>query len=189
MPKGIGAPRRQGAVSACTSGSDIAPLLVGGYYESSPTAVNNLDVVWLHTDSYGNLMTVPLGYDDSMEGTLLAACARTATCASDDQTNYNARGVTVWLDVESNSGSETLTLQIQSKNPVTASYTTLLESASITATGDTVYVVYPIGGSGVGAVEDYTESVSLPLPRTWRVNVVADSGSSMTYSVGYSYTL
>jgi hypothetical protein len=38
-PVGVKAPRRQGAVSACTSGSDVAPLLMGGMYQSSPSSV------------------------------------------------------------------------------------------------------------------------------------------------------
>lgn len=183
---GVRAPKRQGAVSACTSGSDVNPVLMGGMYQSSPSSVANQDVAWLMTDSYGRLLVVPVLYDNTTEGTLLASGSRIATCATADQTNYNARGVIAWLDVTAVSGSETLTLQLEMKDPASGSYLDMLESASINAIGNYNYTTYP---GAPTEEEELTEVVGFPLPRTWRVNVVHDSASPFTYSLGYCYLL
>lgn len=187
---GVNAPKRQGAVSACTSGSDINPVIVGGVFQLTPTAVSNWDAVRFPTDSYGRLLVVPNVYDGNTETTLLASASRTSSCATADQTNYNARGVTVWFDVTvaPASGSDNMTLEIENKDPASGSYLDMLVSASVTAIGNYQYTVYP-GGPSSMAVADVTETVALPLPRTWRVNVVHDSGCTCNYSLGYCYLL
>jgi len=188
---GKSAPHRQGAVSACTSGSEVAPMLMGGMYIASPSAVTDLDVTWALTDSYGRLLVVPTAYDGNSSGTLLASASRISSSNSGDLTNRGARGAVVWMDISATtavSGSDNLTLAVEAKNPVSGCYHNMLVSASLTAVGAYMYVVYPTGASCM-TTEEVTETVSLPLPRTWRVNIAADSGCSFTYSLGYEYLI
>jgi hypothetical protein len=110
---------------------------------------------------------------------LLASSARTTTQTVADQTNYNARGVIVTLDVTSAS-SGSITLEIDYKDPVSGKYIALLTGAAVTGTGTTQYTVYP----GITAATNV--AASMILPRTWRVVVTANNSNSMTYSVGAS---
>ena len=51
------APKRQGAVLADFSGSEVNPVLVGGLYMSSPSSVDNNDAAWFPTGPYGEQRT------------------------------------------------------------------------------------------------------------------------------------
>jgi len=110
--------------------------------------------------------------------TVLASAARTATTNSADQTNYNARGVHVLLNVTVVPGVDTVTLSIQGKDLLSGAYYTLLTGPAVVATGMNVYKVFP----GITAVANGTASDVLP--RTWRVSVTHSAATSFTYSVG-----
>jgi len=112
------------------------------------------------------------------EATVLASAARTTTTNSADQTNYNARGVHVLLNVTVVPGVDTVTLSIQGKDPVSAVYYTLLTGLAVVGAGMNVYKVFP----GITAVANGTASDVLP--RTWRVAVTHSAATSFTYSVG-----
>jgi len=115
----------------------------------------------------------------NVEATALASAARTATVNSSDQTNYNARGVIVTLDVTAVTDTPSLTLSIEAK--MGSSYEALLTaSAAVTATGIHSYIVYPGVGSASG---DVVQVAGFPLPRTWRVTVTHGDTDSATYSV------
>ncbi len=121
------------------------------------------------------------------ERTLLASAARTATTSSADVTNFNGRGLQVLLNVTAASGTGGLTLTIQGKDPVSGNYYNLnANPTAITATGLTVYEVYPGVGAAGGGV---TQRTSASLPRTFRVTVTHGDASSYTYSVGTSLLL
>jgi hypothetical protein len=120
-------------------------------------------------------------------GTLLPSAARTATTSSTQQTNYNARGVIVTLNVTAASGTGGLTLRIQGVEPVTGNvYSINNAPTAVTTPGLSAYVVYP-GATASGSVAQVTGGV--PLPRTWQVTVYVGDSSSYTYSVGYSLVL
>lgn len=119
----------------------------------------------------------------SAEGTLLASAARTATTASPDQTNNYHRGVIVWLNVTVAPGVETLITRIEGKDPIGGLYRTLNAAPTgITTAALFAYWLYPTDSTG----QNLDQATEMPLPRTWRVNVVHSAGSSWTYSVGYS---
>lgn len=113
------------------------------------------------------------------ELTLLASAARTATTASADQTNHNARGLHVGINVTAITTSN-LTVTIQGKDPISGTYYTILAGVAITSTGLYLLKVYP----GITGVTN--ASASDLLPRTFRVNCVKGDGSSWTYSVSAS---
>jgi len=140
----------------------------------------------------GDGTPVPISYADiggglyggpvtNVEGTLLASAVRAATNFTADQVNPNARGVRVSYNITAVPGTDTITVQIQGKDPVSGNYFTILAGAAQVATGQKPdLIVYP----GVTATANV--AVSEPLPRTWRVNVVHSAASNFTYSVGFS---
>lgn len=121
------------------------------------------------------------------EATLLASAARTVTTSSPDQTNYNAAGLTLMVNVTAISAGS-LTPKLQFKNPVSATYgDAWIADAAISATGMYIYQLYPgVGGDVEGDMREFN---SLVLPRTWRVTITHSTGDSITYSVAGALTL
>lgn len=125
------------------------------------------------------------GFDrwrNNTQGTLLASAARTVTTSSPTQTNYNARGVIVTLNVTAASGTGGLQLDIMGYDPVTNTpYHINNAPTAVTATGIYTYVVYPGANGG-----NPTQTTSQPLPRSWYAFIYVNDASSYTYSVGYA---
>jgi hypothetical protein len=112
---------------------------------------------------------------------LLASSVRTATTNSADQLNQGWRGVHVLMNVTVAPGVDSITLNIQGKDPVSGVYYNILTGLAETTTGMKVYKVYP----GIGTIAN--GSASDLLPEQWRVSVTHSAGTSFTYSVGYFY--
>ncbi len=111
----------------------------------------------------------------------LAAAARTATTASADFANPGWRGAHVIMNVTAVPGGDSITLNIQGKDPVSGNYYAILTGLAETTTGTKVYKVYPgIGASANAAANDI-------LPQIWRVSITHSAGTSFTYSVSYFY--
>lgn len=119
---------------------------------------------------------------NNVQGTLLASAARTSTTVTANQTNYNARGVAVSLNVTVASGTGGLQVRIFAMDPVSgaAIYIMALPTAVI-ATGSTLYTVYP------GISNSNSFGINYALTRMWGVSVIHGDASSYTYSLGYSY--
>lgn len=137
-----------------------------------------------YQDGLGGLVK-PFGNQHS---TVFASAVRDETHNSRDFDNLNHLGVQLVVDVtaETAGGStHTIVVTIQGKDPASGKYYTLLESASITATGTTLLTVHP------GVTASANVAASHVLPRTWRVLVThtADGESDMTYSVGANLVL
>jgi hypothetical protein len=109
-----------------------------------------------------------------------AQTAQTVTVNGIDQTNYNARGVTVVV-VTTAIGTGSITVTIQGKDPGSGTYYTLLAGAAIVTNTTNRYTVYP---SGIAAVANVTAVDSLP--NTWRIIVTANNANPATYTVGGS---
>lgn len=114
----------------------------------------------------------------------LASAARTSTTNSADQTNYNARGVMVTLNITAVPGGDTIHLRIQWRHSASGFYRNLLIDASQSAIGLRTVIVYP----GVGAVADGVQTTrGFPLGRVWRVRVDHSGSGSFTYDVNGTY--
>ena len=121
----------------------------------------------------------------NIEGTLLASAARTVTTYSANQTNYNARGVIVVLNVTAASGTGGLQVILQAIDPVSGGAVSLNATpTAVIAIDRLAYIFYPGATGGVAA-----QITGIPLPRTWRVGVVHGDASSYTYSLSYSLIL
>jgi len=127
---------------------------------------------------------------NNIQGTLLASAARTATTMSANQTNYNARGLHVTLDISVASGTGGLQIRAQGIDIASGNFYSLNGApTAIVATGTYDYEFYP-GVSGVVAGSNNVNGrSSTSLPRIWRLTVTHGDASSYTYSVGFSYVI
>lgn len=110
---------------------------------------------------------------------LISASGVTTTQTGADQTNHNGRGVIVTLDMTV-VGTGSVTLEIDMKDPVSGKYVALLTGAAVITNTTNLYTVYP------GAPATANVSANAPLPRTWRVKVVANNANATTYTVAAS---
>ena len=151
---------------------------------------DNLDKNYIGTVTHSRMVVFNGDAADRLRGntvgTLLASAARTATTSSADQTNYNAKGIIVVFDVTSVPGTDTVQLKVQAKDPASGKYIDMVTGTAESAAGTYVYAVYPGIGDKNTILDNYEE---LPLPRTWRVQVVHSAATSFTYSVGVMYVL
>jgi len=122
----------------------------------------------------------------NQEMTLFASAARTATVASALQTNYNARGLMIFVDVTAVTDTPAVTPILYAVDPVSADVQSLWQaSTAIATTGNRLYVLYP--GNTDGA--QLTDKDTVPLPRSWKLYMSHGDADSITYSVGMSYIL
>lgn len=130
--------------------------------------------------------TSGLSFDEESNHNKAALITLTAqgvgAVSSADQTNINARGVQVGVNITGLTGTTpTVTVKIEGKDEASGQYYTLLQSAALAATGFTLLTLYPGAPS--------TANVSSPqvLPATWRVTAtVAGTTPAATATVGAS---
>jgi hypothetical protein len=119
--------------------------------------------------------------DSNKNVALLASASRTVTTPSPTQLNDSRRGCHVTVDITVNTGGlGSITATIEGQDPASGKWYTILASAVLTAVGTVVLRVYP------GLVVAANLAANDILPRTWRVNVVANNANPVTYSVGSS---
>ncbi len=124
---------------------------------------------------------------NNTEGTLLASAARTASTFSANQTNYNARGVILGLNVTV-IGTGSVSVRMYPIDPAVGNINSPLGSSiAVTATGRYQYVLYPgVAAPATGSMSTIG-AFSLPLPRQWQAGVIHTDGSSWTYSLSFAY--
>jgi len=126
------------------------------------------------------------------EATVLPSATRTASGSSASQTNYNARGVIIWISITAVSGTfaagEGLKLWIEGKNPVTGTFFAIIPAIGpYTSPTNIQMLVYPGATDAAGAIEGEND---IPLPRGWRVYyTITGTNPSFTFSVGASYVV
>lgn len=128
------------------------------------------------------------GYDeqrsnlDSNSAVLTLTAQGAGTVNSADQLNVNGRGIVLGINTTVDAAGA-YTVAIQGKDIVSGQYYTLTTTAAtaitgaIAATGFQTLTVYP------GLVGQANTIVNLPLPRTWRVQVVVTTGP-ITATIG-----
>lgn len=109
--------------------------------------------------------------------TIINASNVTTTQTSGLQTNYNARGAIIVLDMIDASASPSITLSVLGVEPVTGTTWTILTGVAVTANGASVYRIYP------GLIPISNATVNDILPRSWQIQVVANNANSATYMV------
>ena len=122
---------------------------------------------------------------NNTEVELLASAARTATASSAYQTNYNARGVLVFLYVTAEPGTAD-TIQLRIRTRINGQNRSLLTSATIAGNAGVpnfyTFIVYP-GATNSASDPNITKVNDLMLPRNWYVQMDHVGAGSFTYSV------
>lgn len=167
--------------------SGLSSISTGLNTDTNLTATNTT----LYTSSF------PLGFNgtswdrirNNMEGTLLASLARTASTSSAIITNYNGKGVIVYLNVTvAPVGTETLTVQLKYVDP-TSSVNSLPISFMVTPSTSTagmyMLLCYP-GASETPENQANNVTYDFVVPRRFQITVAHSGASSWTYSLGYS---
>ncbi len=111
------------------------------------------------------------------EITVFSSAARTASENSADLSNPYARGAVIVIDVTAVTATPSVVFTVKGKSALGSDYYTILASAAITGTGQTVLRIYP------GLTASANVTASDVLPRTWRVEAVHADADSITYSV------
>lgn len=163
------------ALNSTTDSVDIPKLaaaLAAGDAMANPTTAPIIahEAVWNGASWERKAGTVPL--------TVLSSAARTSDPSIAVQTNANARGVELFLNVSAVSATPSIVLKVEGRDPVSLGYFNLLTSSAITAVGLYRFVIYP----GIDAVANV--KVNDVLTRTWRCLVEHADGDSITYSIG-----
>jgi hypothetical protein len=115
-----------------------------------------------------------------------ASSAKVATGNGSTQTNFNARGMFVWINVTAASGTPSMTVRIQWSPDGGTNWvdldTTNAQTAAITGVSASVLRVYP------GIATTANASLNAPLPRTWRLAWTITGGTpSLTFTAQASY--
>lgn len=128
------------------------------------------------------MVATPTQAREEIQGprTVFESVARTATHNSGDIDNPIYRGLLVFIDVTAITASPSVVFTLQGRNH-TGDYYTLLASAAVVGTGETVLRVYP------GAPATANVSANDLVPRTWRILATHADADSITYSVAYEY--
>lgn len=144
--------------------------------------------IFLYTGAMGSLFN-GTAWDrqrNNVSSTLLASAARTVQTDTATQTNFDARGLTIWFNITVASGTGGVQLQFKEVDPVSGTSFTMWQGAVFTTTGLRVYKMYPaIVNTGSSA----TAISALQTQRTWFVRIAVGDATSNTYSLGLEYTI
>lgn len=121
---------------------------------------------------------------NNLEGNLLASATRTASTNSANQTNYNARGVVLYLNITAASGTGGLQVFITGLDSTSGNNISMNSApATFTTTGIKLIMLYP----GLATVNNNAQYIiNAILPRVWYARVYHGDSSNYTYSLGYS---
>jgi len=124
--------------------------------------------------------------------TVLPSATRTVSGDSAEQTNCNARGVYICLDITAVSGTfaagEGLRIQVRIKDATAIKYKAIMTwLGPYTTTGTYWALIYPGVTDTAGQIEVEND---VPLSRTWLVRYeITGTTPSFTFSVGASYII
>ena len=165
-------------VAVGNSGSDV--LVSNTQFDSFASSQITLYTTGLGFNYNGTSWDRTRGNVDT--AALLTYAAAAAGSNGTDQTNYNARGVKLVIDITALTGtSPTLTVTIQGKDAASGKYYTILASTALAAVATTTLEIYP----GIIAAANVTAGVTLP--RVWRViATIAGTTPAVTATVGAS---
>lgn len=151
-----------------------------------------------HNPNGGDMGALLAGFNETnwdrwrgnTEGLILATAARTASTNSSLLKNYNARGVAIDLMVTGNPGnSETLQVRVRANNPTLADDANPIAVFAAVSAVNSIYryFIYPGASDLLASTGVFCQS--LPLPRTYYVQIVHSGSGSWTYGVEYAYIL
>lgn len=176
---------------AANSGLGVNPIKVAGVYSATPPGLATGTFGDLQVDVRGNLRVTVIPLDGtsactSTVITLRSASTSSASTAISYTLNNPLTGMIVYFNIASfpGSASTTLALKIRATDPVTGTFSTLLNCAARSATGTTMMMIGPgISASALG--------VAALLPRVLSFLVSQSSGATsadVVFSIGLNFT-
>lgn len=128
--------------------------------------------------------------EGKIEKILLASAARTAYTSTPIQTNINAKGVLVVLNITVASGTGGLKLlfngQVNGLNVNIAGPAS--PSTAIVATGRYGFIIYPgIGAAPSSSPNNVIATFSTVIPAKWFIDISHGDATSYTYDISYQY--
>ena len=166
--------------SFITSIGGIQVAVSNGTFDAAAASTNTLSVGNFNYIFNGTTWDRSRGNVDT--AALLTYTAAAAGTNGTDQTNYNARGVKLVIDITALTGvSPTLTVTVQGKDAASGKYYTILASTALAAVATTTLEIYP----GIATAANATQGVTLP--RVWRViTTITGTTPAVTATVGAS---
>lgn len=130
---------------------------------------------------------------DPFGANTITATASNTQLVSADQTNFNHRGITVYINITSTTGTAVNTsVQIQVKDPIAGQYFNIgsVSAPAITGSGANTQIIQLYPGLINNSAVSYT-TVNAVLPRTFRILMSNQNalGNTVTGSVNYSLIL
>lgn len=112
-------------------------------------------------------------------GALVTLTAAAAGVNGADRPNVSCRGIKLAINISAITGTTpTLTVTLQGKDTVSGNYYTILASAALNGTGETILTVYP------GLTASANVVANDVLPTTWRViTAIGGTTPSVTATV------
>lgn len=120
------------------------------------------------------------------DGLLRASASQGPSTENIDFENISGRGLILYLNITAETGTATLNVKVQRKDPVSGTYFDIpgASFAAKTATGSDMLCIYP------GAVAVANQVVNQIVGRNLRVVAVeSGGGSTFTWSLGVGYAL
>lgn len=122
-------------------------------------------------------------WENNLEGTLLASAARTVTLYSAEQTNFNHKGIYLFINVSAIVTAPSLTIRLLMKDSISGLFSAFTAyTPAITAVGTYVIALHP---GLVDTAGTFCLACDAMLPRTWKLHVVHANTDSITYSISY----
>jgi hypothetical protein len=116
---------------------------------------------------------------------LLASAARTATTNTATLGNHESRGVLLYFNVTSITSTPSLTPTVQFSPDGGTTWVDYCAFTAVTSATDNTYLIYPVLDASAAGSADAV--IALPLPRIWRVSIVAADSDSATYALDVVY--
>ena len=120
----------------------------------------------------------------NIQGIVLSSKTRTATLHTNDYINHNGKTLLLYLNVSNISGSPSIVVTIQAKDPVSHVYFDIVSFPAVTGTGQNLYIIGPGLTETIAETNVYIQSLSVP--RIWRCHIIHNNTSAITYSLGYA---
>lgn len=118
---------------------------------------------------------------------VLASAARTADTNSAVLRNQGALGVVLLVDLTVLAATETVTPNIQIKDPISGLYVTVATFAAIAAVSTRAYYLSPGVSETIAQANVEVQQLALPAWGDWRVFMDHSAAGSHTYSVAALY--
>ena len=117
------------------------------------------------------------------EDLILFTSAARAGANNGDVFEHKGRGLLLIANITARSASDTLTISLQARDPVSGEYLTIWQAASAINSADLTVIYSFMPGQAADAANLYTDKVNMALPRQLRPVAVVSGSGTVTFSL------